>query len=146
MSNKKRQQKLTQINISTYQEIFSIIELLSKQYVFPNMPKKYRFKHLFTDIEIGHVYKRGDVFPQRLYFVPNGFFDHSFISFSITMDFTPYNLEEILDYLDTPHQILSRFYLRLIKFSKGRKKKINGLRLSLHLMKVILENEKECMT
>jgi hypothetical protein len=143
MTNKDIKQKPTQINKSTYQEIFSIIQLLSKEYIFPNMPKKYRFKHLFTEIEIGEIYKRGDVFPQRLYFEPDGFFDHSFISMDVMMSCIPYNLEEILDCLDTPHQILCRFYSRLIQFSKGRKKKINGLRLALHFMKVILEKEKE---
>ena len=35
----KVKQKPTQINISTYQEVFSIITLLSKKYVYPNMPK-----------------------------------------------------------------------------------------------------------
>ena len=51
------------------------------------------------------------------------------------------NLKEILDDLDPPQQILSSFYKKLIKLSKNKKKKIKGLRLVLHLMKIILENE-----
>ncbi|HSF50172.1 MAG TPA: hypothetical protein VLA74_05355, partial [Nitrososphaeraceae archaeon] len=70
MSNKKVKQKPTQINISSYQEVFTIITLLSKKYVFPNMPKKYIFKHLYKKIEIGNIYKKEDEFPERLYFVP----------------------------------------------------------------------------
>lgn len=146
MSNKKVKQKPTQINISTYQDIFSIITLLSKKCVFPNMPKKYRFKHLYKEIEIGSMYKRGDEFPQRIYFVPNGFFGHSFISTNVIMESIPHNLEEILDYLDTPQQILGNFYLRLMKFSKGRKKNIKGLKLALHIIQTILENEDEFRT
>ena len=66
--------------------------------------------------------------------------------FDMCMELQHYNLEEILDYLDTPQQILRDFYLKLIKFSKERKKKIKGLKLALHLMKVIVEDEEEFRT
>jgi hypothetical protein len=146
MSNKKGKQKLTQINISAYQEVFTIITLLSKKYVYPNMPKRYRFKHLYHDIEVGIKYDRDDEYPQRLYFCPNGFGNHSFVSFNMLMEASTYNLEEILDYLYTPQQILQDFYLRLIKFANERKKKIQGLKLVTHLVKIIVENEKEFKT
>ena len=146
MLSKKLKQKPTQMNISTYQEVFSIITLLSKKYVYPNMPKNYIFSHLYKEIEIGIKYDRSDKFPEPLYFAPNGVIGYSFISFDIGMHLSNYNLEEILDYLHTPQQILRDFYLKLIKFSKERKKKIKGLKLALHLMKVIVEDEEEFRT
>ena len=102
-------QKPTQIRISEYQEVFSIISVLSKKYVYPNMPKKYRFWHLYSDIEVGMIYNRDDKCLQRLYFAPNGCIGYSFISFNTNMGVLAYNLEEILDYLDTPTQILTNF-------------------------------------
>lgn len=146
MLNKKGKQKPSQINISTYQEVFSLITLLSKKYVFPNMPKRYLHEYFYREIEVGIKYDRGDEYPQRLYFAPNGFPGYSFKSFNMCMEASTYNLEEILDDLDTPQQILSNFFFKLIKLSKDRKKKINGLRLVLHLMRVIVENEEEYRT
>lgn len=141
MRYNKFKQKPTQINIETYLDIFSLITLLSKKYVFPNMPKRYLYEYVYREIEVGIKYGKGDKYPQRLYFFPNGFLGYSFANPDTIKGASTYNLEEILDYLDTPHQILGDFYFKLIKFSKERKKKIKGLRLALHLMKVILENE-----
>lgn len=104
------------------------------------MPKKYRFWYLYEDIEIGTMYKRGDKFSQVLYFLPK---NSSFLSGDTMNGYEFHNLEDILDYLDTPRQGLSNFYLRLFEFSKERKKKIQGLRGALHFLRIILENEEE---
>jgi hypothetical protein len=143
MITKKIKQKPTQIRISEYQEVFSIISVLSKKYVYPNMPKKYRFWYLYENIEIGTMYKRGDKFSQVLYFSPKSSY---LLSGDTTNGYEFHNLEDILDYLDTPTQILKNFWLKLFKFSKERKKKIQGLRGALQFLTIILENEEECRT
>ena len=107
----KVKQKPTQMNTSTYQEVFCIITLLANKYVYPNMPKRYIFKHLYDEIEIGSIYKRGSEFPERLYFVPNGALGYSFISNNMLMELSTYYLEEILDYLYTPQQILGMTFI-----------------------------------
>lgn len=142
----KVKQKPTQINLSTYQEVFELITILTRKYVVPNLPKKYAF--IADEIEVGKIYKKGDKHAETVYFVVEGIIGYSFMSYygSIGMGISTYNLEEIIDHLYTPQQILCDFYLKLIKFSKDRKKKIKGLKLALHLMKVIVEDEEEFRT
>ena len=109
MLNKKIKQKPTQINIETYQEVFYIITLLSKKYVYPNMPKTYIFWHLYDYIEVGIKYGRSDEYPESLYFCPTGFLGYSFMSGDVFMGASRYNLEDILDYLYTPIKYLGIF-------------------------------------
>ena len=135
-----------QIDISTYQEVFSIITILFKKYMFPIISSSgqvYRDYSPRFQIEIGKRYSEYNKCEERIYFVPNKFIGYSYISFDEDTNLTTYYLEHILKYLYTPQQILGYFYLKLMKFDKSNNENIKGLNLALHFLKIIVENEKK---
>ena len=136
------------IDIATYEDVFSIITLLTKKYIVPNvdtLPKEYRFDPSNFQIEIGKKYRKRDNFEVALYFVPEGFIGYSFISEDL-MGPSTYELKEIFYDLYPPQQILYDFYKTLMTFTKNNKQQIKGLKLPLQFMKIILENEEEYRT
>ena len=125
------------IDIGTYEDLFSIITTLTKKYIFPNidtLSKKYRFNLADFQVEIGKKYKKRQEFEETLFFVPEGLFGYSYISFDFMMSLSNYNLKEIFDDLYPPQQILNDFYKTLMTFAQNNKQQIKGLKIPLQFI------------
>ncbi|HSF50139.1 MAG TPA: hypothetical protein VLA74_05190 [Nitrososphaeraceae archaeon] len=139
-------QDTSYMNIDSYEEVFYLIKLLTKKYIIPNidtLPENVRFDPNTFYVRIGEKYKRHSL--ENLYFFPEGFAGpgaNFFISEGLRGP-SSCELNEIFDNLYPPQQILDSFYKTLMTFAKDNTRQIQGLRLSLQFMKLILENEEE---
>jgi hypothetical protein len=133
--------------INTYEEVFYLIKLLTKKYIIPNidtLPENDRFNPITFYVRIGEKYKKRHNL-ENLYFFPEGFAGAAGDFFISEGSRGPSSCElnEIFDNLYPPQQILASFYKTLMTFAKDNTRQIQGLRLSLQFMKLILENEEE---